>query len=240
MLHLIAILTPIALIDSFTPVRFTILSSLLGTTRPVKMAYAFIFGIFFGYLAIGSLILFGLDAFIKKWGDAIASEWNAPITIWDIIFQLIIGLLMIFFAYRAARPKNKVSEEANREGLHPAYIFLLGFVPAFTPTPGMLPYFASIDQILQANLSRPQMFTMLLYYNIIFLVPPSVLVIVRVVSEDYSRKIFAAITNFFATWGKGFIITVLILLGILLVADAVGLYFGRPILPVAEGQLPPP
>jgi hypothetical protein len=238
MLQLILILTPIALIDSFTPVRFTILSSLLGTTRPVKMAYAFIFGIFFGYLAIGSLLLFGLDVLIEKWGAQLADNWNAPITSWDIVLQFIIGLLMIFFAYRAGRPNNKVSEKAGHEGLHPAYVFLLGFIPAFTPTPGMLPYFAAIDQILQTDLSRFQMFMMLLYYNVIFLIPPTVLVIVRIVSKDFSERIFAGIARFFGTWGKAFIIIVILLLGALLVADAIGLSLGHPILPVKEGQLP--
>ncbi len=227
-------LIPIALIDSVTPVRFSILSTLLASSRPVVMGYAFIFGLFTGYLAIGSLILFGLDKVFDELAPKLEAEWNRPPDSLDYFLQLVIGILIVVFSYRAAKPKPKVEAKAKNTAGALVPVFLLGAIPAFTPTPGMLPYFAAIDQILKSDdLSRAQMFATLIFYCLVFLVPPSALVLLRVVSKKWSDRVFGAIGNFFATWGKGALIALLVLLGLVLIVDAVGGLIGHPLIPVS-------
>ena len=94
------------------------------------------------------------------------------------------------------------------------------------------PYFAAIDQILRADVSTTGALLALLYYNIVFILPHAVLIIVRLVAPAQSERIFKTVGDFTERWGRRLIIAVLLIVGLVLIADAISWWFGSPLLPV--------
>lgn len=228
---LLLVLLPIALIDSIAPFRFIPLMVFLGGKRPLISAVAFIGGISASYLVVGILALVGLDKSIDELNEAFVTWYNNPQTI-DYVITLIVGLGLIIFARRMGHVVKKVDSSTPTKGLLPSKIFLMGVLLTIGGIFGMLPYFAAIGQILKANLGDVPMVLMLLYYNVIFILPLVALVIIRVVLRDRSERIFDAINRFLAKYGRRAIIIIMLILGLILLMDGIGWFMGYPLIPV--------
>ena len=61
--------------------------------------------------------------------------------------------------------------------------------------PGAFPYFGAIDQIMRAGLSPTGSLLTLTYYNLIFLIPLSSLLFVRVLLPSRSQAIFQRVSQ---------------------------------------------
>ncbi len=99
--------------------------------------------------------------------------------------------------------------------------------------PGAVPYFGGIDLILRADLDTPGAVAALLFYNLVFVAPLAALIGTRVLFPTHSERIFAVVASFCEVWGKRLVILILLVLGAMLTADAIGWWMGRPLLPVS-------
>lgn len=233
MKELLTILTPIALIDSLSMVPMAIvpLAFLFSSRKPAASSAAFISGIFLPYLAAGVLATVGLVSVFDQLNEAVLAKLRHPNTL-DLGLQIAIGLVLLTVGYRMASAREKNEDRKPNEPVTPLHAFTFAVGLVFVGLPGALPYFAAVDQVLRANLSTVPSFLALVWYNAVFVLPLVVLAILRLVFPTRAERIFGVVGRVADTWGRRIIIVLLILLGVVLVADGIGWFAGRPLLPV--------
>ncbi len=194
-----------------------------------------ILGLLGGILAVyftgGLALLFGLDLLMDQVRTPIARWWTDPNTV-ELIVQLLIGVVMLWYAGRFR--ENGTSKTENRVigAITPGRAFVLGAGLVVVSFPGALPYFGALDQILRYDLTLVENVAAILFYDLIFISPLIALVFVRVVFPAYSEKFFGGISSVFDKYGSRGMVYVVLLLGLVLVADAIGWFFGVPLIPV--------
>lgn len=235
MLDLFAILAPIALIDStsITPLALVPMISILSGKRPYLTAFAFLAGLFVSYMVMALGFLFGLSTVLMRLNGWASHRWNNPEPI-DFVFQILVGLVMLFFGLKITEKRQ--AKSGGREiqaGVTPAAAFGFGCILNVVGFPGALPYFAAADRIVQADLPASGAVMAVTFYVTIFVLPLGLIVILRKVLGRRMDPVMLAIKGFFDTWGKRVLLILLILLGILLVVDGIA-YFtrGEPVIPI--------
>jgi cytochrome c biogenesis protein CcdA len=233
MMTLLLILTPISLLDSLSVVPLCIvpLAILLGGKRPILGPVMLIAGIFVTYFPFGLLLIFGLDHVLDRINEIIAELWKEPDTL-DLILQIIIGLAMLIFGYRAANARESHGERDAQEGMTPTQAFMLGAMLNLTGMWGALPYFAAIDQILRADIGSTGMILAVIFYNVIFTLPLLAFIVLRIALGEQANRLFQKLTQFLSQWGRRLIIAILLILGLVLIIDAIGWFAGMPLIPV--------
>ena len=234
MLELLAVLTPVALIDSasITPLGLVPLATVLAGKRPFRTAFAFLAGLFISYLIMCLLFLFGLSAFLMRMNVWLNYRWNNPEPA-DFGVQVLVGLVMLVFGLRIAeKRKRKSSGRELQSGVSPASAFGFGFLMNVVGFPGALPYFAAADRIAQADPTTSNAVIAVVYYVTIFVLPLTAIVLLRALMGQRMDAVMQAIQGFFDTWGKRLIMVLLILLGLTLVADGIAYFMGGPLIPI--------
>ena len=87
--------------------------------------------------------------------------------------------------------------------------------------PFALPYFAVIDQILKADLDWIPSLTILLVYNVLYILPFSVLLLIRIVYREKSDQIFAKINSVMERIADVLMPFILLGIGSLLIVDSI-------------------
>ncbi len=230
---IILILTPISLVDSTSIIPLSILPLiiLLSGRRPVLGSVAFLTGIFPTYLILGILILLGLSSVFDQINVHLTQIWKHPDTLY-LILQIIIGVILLVFGFRRPRARDSRGDSGISESITPSKAFIIAAGLVIIGIPGALPYLAAIDQLLRADLTRFEVVLALLYYNVVFILPLSVLVFIRVLFPNQSDRIFDFIKDLIAKWGRRVIVTLLVILGLVMVVDGIGWFLGIPLIPV--------
>ena len=232
MSSLLVVLTPIALINSVSmlPGGITGVVASLGNRNPYLTASAFIAGKFVPHFLFGLLLVIGLDTAFDRVSVWMQDRWRDP-DLLDVALQLVIGVAMAVFGYRLARAGQHRPDRASSISMTPVRAFSLAAGLTVIGLPGALLYFAAIDQILRADTTLPGIVKALLYYNLIFLFPLMLIVLVRRMFGTRADPIFAAVTRFLERWGKQLLFFGLLGLGIILVVDGIAWFAGFPLLP---------
>ena len=87
--------------------------------------------------------------------------------------------------------------------------------------PFALPYFAVIDQILKANLDWIPSLTVLVIYNVLYILPFSLLLLVRILYREKSDAIFSKINSVMDRIADVLMPFILVVIGGLLIADSI-------------------
>ena len=229
---LLAVLTPIALINSLSmlPAGITGVVASLGNRKPYLTAGAFIAGTFVPHFLFGLLLVIGLDNAFDRVSVWMHDKWRDPDTL-DVALQLVIGVAMAVFGYRMARAGQRRPDRASSISMTPVRAFSVAAGLTIIGLPGALLYFAAIDQILRADITVLRIVNALLYYNLIMLFPLMLIVVMRRIFGTHADPIFAAVTRFLERWGKRLLFFGLLGIGIVLVVDAIAWFAGFPLLP---------
>ncbi len=102
---------------------------------------------------------------------------------------------------------------------------------------GAFPYFGAIDQILRADLTDTGNLVALASYNLAFILPLASPVFIQVLFPDRSQRIFEALTRWAERWGRRIVVVLLLVVGLVLLADGISFLNGNPRLPICD---PPP
>lgn len=234
MLQLLAILTPIALIDSssVTPLSLVPLASMLAGQRPYRTAFGFLGGLFVSYWVMALAFVFGLSAVFMRLNAWLSHRWHHPEPA-DFMLEVLLGLVLLFFGMRIAlKRRAKTSEREAPQKMTAASAFGFGVMINVVGFPGALPYFAAADQILRADPPPLMIALAVSYYVILFILPLTAIVLVRALAGAKGDALMAAVKTFFDTWGRRVLMVALLLLGAVMVVDGVTYLMGKPIFPV--------
>jgi len=234
MLQLLAILAPIALIDSssVTPLSLVPLASMLAGRNPYRTAFAFLGGLFVSYWAMGLAFVFGLSAVFMRLNAWLSHRWNNPEPA-DFMLEVFLGLVLLFFGMRIALKRQaKTREREAPQNMSVASAFGFGVMINVVGFPGALPYFAAADQILRADPPPLMIALAVTYYVVLFILPLTTIVLIRALAGAKGDALMAAVKSFFDKWGRRVLMVALVVLGALMVVDGVTYLMGRPIFPV--------
>jgi cytochrome c biogenesis protein CcdA len=237
--ELLLVLTPIALVDSTSmlPLGIPVLVAMLGARGGERSCAAFLAGIFAVYFPFGVVLAVGFGAVLDRIQDDVQRWASTPPGALDLGIQLMIGLTLLAFGWKLAVAREKRKERAPAKPLLPSASFSLGAGLMLVGMPGAVPYFAAVDQLLRADVSVTGGVLAMLFYNAVFLLPLAAVPVLRILLRERSQPIFDAVNRFLEIWGRRIVTAILLGLGGVLVADAVGWFLGRPVLPVPP---PPP
>ena len=182
------------------------------------------------HFSFGLLLAIGLDTAFDQVNVRLQDTWQEP-GVLLVVLQLVIGGAMVTFGYRLFQASKQQSDRAPSMPMTPIGAFSVAAGLTVIKLPGALPYFAAIDQVLRADPTVLEIVKALLYYNLIYLLPLMSLVLASRLFGTRSDRIFAAVTRFVGRWGKRLMSFGLLGLGVVLVVDAVGWFFGIPLMP---------
>lgn len=234
MIELLGVLIAIGLIDStsIVPLCIFFLIGLLAGPRPLVGSSAFILGVFVAYLICGFLLLFGLQSLFDAINEYAMRVWQSPKTE-ELIFQIILGLVLCAFGWRIARARKKrPAKDPDRRGTSPTQAALAGAGITIVGLPGAVPYFAAIDLILRSEVPLSQQILALVVYNLAFVAALIVIIALGLSLGSKGTVILHKIREFLDTWSQRVIVALLMILGVVLVADGIGWFLGYPLIPV--------
>ena len=233
MMTLLAVLAPIALINSLStlPPSMAGVVASLGSRQPYLTAIAFIAGKFVPLFLFGLLLAIGLDTAFDRLKVTAQDKWQDP-SVLLVSVQLLIGAAMLVLAYRLSRTSERPPDRESAAKMSPVGVFSIVAGATLIGLPGALFYFAAIDQILRADLTVTGIVNAILFYNIVYLSPIILIVVVRRLFGTRADPLFGALAKFFEQWGKRLVSFGVFGLGAVLVADAVGWFTGFPLLPI--------
>jgi cytochrome c biogenesis protein CcdA len=233
MTALLLVLTPISLLDSTSmlPLAVVPLSIALTARRPLLVAGGFLSGIFVVYVAGGLLFLVGVGALLETLSEKLERWYHQPNTL-ELVLQIIVGLVMLGFFWKLANAREGRPDKTVSEDVTPWQAFVFGAGLTLVGLPGAFPYIGAVDQVLKADLGATRSALAVIFYSVVFLVPLTTLLILRLVLRERSAPIFAWVVSFTERWGRRLILIVLVVVGAALVADGIGWFYGKPLLPV--------
>ncbi len=226
MASLFLVLLPILTADLLNPILFAAVTFALGSRAPFSRAFAVIGSFFVSYVVAGVVLALGIEAI----GDFIRNP-----RVIDYWIGLIIGVALLGIGIIMAIPSRKPAqrEMGDSASLSLGGAFWLGFQVNMIGIPFAIPYFAAIDQVMKMDLTAVEATGILVLYTTAYVLPFLILVLIRLVFQGQSDSLFERINQVLEKVSAWMAPVLLIGLGLLLIADAVGyLIFSMPILPV--------
>lgn len=187
MIGLLVTVFGLALIDSLNPSALAATLYLLAQKSYALKVTTYMVAVFLSYLVIGVLFMLGLDT---MWGYI-----NGPVA---YAVQGVAGALMLLYGIFAPNSKNadkKTARVPRSQGL--GAVFLLGLTISVVEFSTALPYLGAIAILTNADLTAIQWLPVLVAYNLVFVLPPFLLL-------GAYRAFGPRLGPVFERWGRGF------------------------------------
>ena len=214
MFELIVTSIPILVSDVLNPVLLAGVIFGLGSRRPFLNSTLLLLGWFVTYFAAGILLALGLDAIIDFF------KTPRPI---DFVIETVLGLLLIglgVYVVRSGQRHKKGREFDDADTLSAGTSFWIGASINLIGMPFAIPYFAFLGQILKADLDWMGALLVLLIYNLLYVLPFSLLIFIRLIYRQESDVLFKSISDAME-WLSAILMPILLfLVGGALLADA--------------------
>lgn len=211
MTDLLWTIAAIALLDSINPNAMAVQIYLLSIPKPIPRSIAFIFGDFLAAWIAGMLIALGIMQWVAKFFDQLGNLLY--------VLQFLLGVALVILGWNIGKLMQRSTIKQPRS-LKPAATFLFGLTMALVEAPTALPYLIAIERITQTNPNLLQLTLLLLFYDLIFVLPLIVLVIVYHVAQNRASQILTNIQAFVNRWFLVLFRYVLIVLGIILILNS--------------------
>lgn len=160
-------LVALAVVDSINPSAIVVTLYLLSRERVAVQVGVYVAAIFATYLALGVLLMSGVSALWPSVAEAGSGRFG-------LIAQGVVGFAMLLYAFRAPEAAKDVTPPAPGASTVAALI-LLGITVTTMELPTAVPYFGAIALLTAAELRMTQWFPLLVLYNLIFVLPPVLL-----------------------------------------------------------------
>jgi cytochrome c biogenesis protein CcdA len=208
-------LVAIAALDSLNPTAIALQIYLLSTPRPIARSISFIVGVFLAYWAAGLLVILGL----RKLMMTVITNPNFSLSEPHLYtIQFLIGLVLLITGFRL-KSSNLADRKKRPKKLTIDRTFFMGMAMTILEFPTALPYLAAIEQIAKAKLDLFTILNLLGLYNLVFVSPLIMLVIIYIVFQQQSARLLRRINRSIAIWSPQIIRALMLGLGILLIID---------------------
>lgn len=217
--NLLLILLPFLLADIINPVLLAGVVYTLGSSRPIIYTTGMLASFFLCYFLSGLLIAVGLEAVTDFF------HLHGP---FDYELEFLLALLFFYAAYSQYKSKD---EEVNtdwqkKSGLSLSQAVLLGFTINIIGIPFAVPYLGWIDQLLIADLSYPSILAYMILYNLLYILPFALLMILHLIYHEKSHKILVSINTGFDHFASKYLPFIYLTLGLILLEDCVSYFIG--------------
>jgi cytochrome c biogenesis protein CcdA len=162
-------LVALAVVDSINPSAIVVTLFLLSRERVLAPVVVYVAAIFLTYLALGALMMSGIDALLPSLSAAGSGRLG-------LIVQGLIGLAMLLYAIRAPATATSVPR-VEPSATTFAALALLGVTVTAMELPTAVPYFGAIALLTTAGLPMARWLPLLVLYNAIFILPPVLLLL---------------------------------------------------------------
>jgi cytochrome c biogenesis protein CcdA len=159
----------LALVDSINPSAIVVTLYLLTRERVLSQVGVYVAAIFLTYLTLGAMMMVGIDALLPSLRTAGGGRVG-------LIVQGLIGLAMVVYASRspaAVTPSPPVEPRATTY----AALALLGVTVTTIELSTAVPYFGALALLTSAELPVARWLPLLVLYNVIFVLPPVLLLV---------------------------------------------------------------
>jgi cytochrome c biogenesis protein CcdA len=178
MLGVLAIVVSIGLIDSVNPTTVGVALYLATARNAVRSVASFTLGVFAIYLFGGILLVLGP-------GQLLIALIPHPHGDVKHLIELLLGIGVLVVALVVWLQRERVSSTIQRsEGRSGASGFALGVGITIVELPTAFPYFAAIGAIVDARLSIPGQIVALIAFNIAFVAPLLMILLLRWIAGD--------------------------------------------------------
>jgi cytochrome c biogenesis protein CcdA len=186
MTELLAVITPLLLVDALNPVLFAVLIYAGASSRPVANSSAMLLGHTLAYFVVGLVASQGIEILSHRLDNP------QPV---DFVIEFVLGIAFIYAAL--ASREGGASETRQPQGeLTPLKCLLYGAVINFIGAPFALPYLAVISEIVQSDLSTASAVTVLAGYNFIYALPFLLVPALIAAIGDRAQPVLAKINQF--------------------------------------------
>ncbi|MCX6390003.1 MAG: GAP family protein [Solirubrobacterales bacterium] len=207
----------IALLDSLNPATIAQAAVFAGTKHPSRAVIGFWLGAMMTYLVTGLLVLAGLSRLI--------SDLAKHPPDWLLVVMLVIGIGVAVGGVITWRRRHSQSIGGLLVAGNQRTAFSVGIIATVTDLPTALPYFAAIGLITSAGLNSAQELSLMLTYNLIYLLPVLLVLALRLIAGKRAEAKLEAITAAFARWSDRVIAVLMVVGGV-----ALALYAGFELL----------
>lgn len=221
MTELAAPLFAILLTDVVNPVLFAFMVYAVGTARPLLNSISLLLGHTAAYFLAGTLLAIWLERLTARLANPEPYDFGT---------SLIIGVVLLWFALRSREDTGKRPDD-SQPPLTPVSSFLYGAIVNFIGIPFALPYFAALNEIMQADLSAAQGYGALVAYNLAYALPFSIVPMLHVAMGEGSRDVLQRLNEKIDRLSGVLMPFLLAALGAALVANATSYFVrGEPLL----------
>lgn len=221
----LASLFGLAVLDSVNPSALAVTIFLLLRGKPyVAKVLTYISAVFLSYLGIGVLLMFGLGS---VWGYVEGPGAYAV--------QGVVGALLFGYALLAPdRPRREKKPRTPRTMRLPA-IFLLGVTITAVEFSTAFPYLGAIAILTNAEMAMSGWLPILVVYNVIFVLPPLLLLAAYGVFGSRVRSRFERWRDRFQNGSRKTLLWILGIVGFLLLADSLAFFDFLGLVEVSRG-----
>lgn len=221
MLSLLAIIVPLAVLDSLNPITIAVHVYLLGTPEPKTRTTTFVVGVFLAYFFGGLLLALGLGSILEYVSNFSDKTWR--------LVEAAVGLGLLGFGWYMRGGNSKKEEPAHPTSMSPLSSFWLGFAVTASDLPTAIPYIAAIERMLQANLSYLALVGSVALYNFVYLIPLIALFLIYLLLGEKGVATLQNITAFITRWSPIVLVVFCVVAGVVLLIDSIAFVIGRPI-----------
>jgi hypothetical protein len=178
----------LALIDSINPSAIVVTLYLLSTagSRALVQVSVYIGAIFSTYLLLGVALMLGIDSLLPASGSVFDRRTG-------LIAQSLVGLALLIYSLTASSKSGSPPVVARPAASTFAALALLGVTVTVMELPTAIPYFAAIAVMTEADLPIRAWAPLLGIYNVIFILPPTALLVGHLVLRGRLAQPYAAI-----------------------------------------------
>lgn len=222
-----AIVFGIAALDSINPSAILVTFWLLPRHNYMQAVIAYVLGIFFTYFILGIILLLGFNTFYS-------TDYAAD----NLVFLLAelfigIGLFIYSFFIKPGRNDSAIKRLEGRTGF--LMLFMLGSLVTVIEFTTALPYLGAIGILAGANINACQQILILLAYNVIFIIPPLLIMFAYMLLGSSVKQRFSVWKNKIEKMGNSAWPWIVGIIGFLIARDALAqllLYFKIIELPI--------
>lgn len=174
----------LALMDSINPSAIVVTLYLLSSSQVqvIRRVGVYLSAIFVTYLTLGVVLTLGIDVVLPA--DALRSRAG-------LMVQSLLGLVLLIFSLSASTESAPTPVTARPSASTYAAIALLGIGVTIMELPTAIPYFAAIAMVSQSGLSFSEWAPLLVAYNLIFVLPPLLLLVGHVLARRRLEQQYA-------------------------------------------------